>query len=560
MTSGQYTVFVQNKGTHYYLGVSNVTVICKGDGDPSEGANIVGVVSCNGEGVPGVVVSDGKEVVVTDMDGAYYIKSDKKYQYVFISIPSGYEVSSKGVLPQFYATVSDDPETVEHRDFTLTRTDNDNFTLFVLGDIHVANRPSANNDMNQMAEFAQDLNATISSTPGKKYMLTVGDMTWDYYWYSRNFGFPEYVNLMNGYFKDIQIFHTMGNHDNDMNASGDLGKAFLYTREIAPTYYSFNLGQYHFIVMDNIDFNDVESNEIAGKDLRGAFKVDFTADQMEWLVKDLSHVDKATPIIMSTHAAIFTPSSATAYSVHMKGADEPGEANASEYLQAIKDYNVHMLTGDTHRMYNYTGITSQKFEEHNMGAVCGTWWWSAVYSDGINISPDGSPGGYGIFTIKGKNLTRTYKATGWNLDYQFRAYDMGEVKKLVTMDYAGGKPVFQKYVDAMQNYSDNDILLNIWDWDKNWTLTVTENGAPLSVTPVYTYDPLHIAAYWGKRVKAYKNTPDFSPGIWNHFFKVTATKPDSEIVINVTDRNGKTYEERFQRPKPFIVESFSSKQ
>ena len=389
ITTGQYTVYVQHKGKQYYLGVTNVTVVADIDIDPSKDANIVGVVSCNGKGVPGVVVSDGKEVVVTDKDGAYFITSDKKYQYVFISIPSGYEVPSKGILPQFYAEVSQNPEEVEHRDFTLIPASNEKFTLFVLGDIHIANRPSANNDMNQMAEFAQDLNASLSSTPGKKYMLTVGDMTWDYYWYSRNFGFPEYVNLMNEYFKDIQVFHTMGNHDNDMNASGDFGKAFRYTREIAPTYYSFNLGQYHFVVMDNIDFNDVESNTIAGKDLRSAFKVDFTADQMEWLAKDLSYVDKSTPVIMSTHAAIFAPSSATAYSVHMKGADAPGEANASEFLQAIKDYDVHMLTGDTHRMYNYTGITSQKFAEHNMGAVCGTWWWSTVYSAGVHIAPDG---------------------------------------------------------------------------------------------------------------------------------------------------------------------------
>ena len=560
IATGQYTVYVKHRGKSYYLGATNVTVHSNVDIKPAYGSNLYGLVSANGKGVSGVVVSDGKEVVVTDKNGVYQMTSDKKYQYVFVSIPSGYEVPSKGILPDFYTETSSDPDAVERVDFTLIPAENDNFTLFVLGDMHIANRTSANNDMGQMKDFAADLNAVISSTPGKKYILTLGDMTWDYYWYSRKFCFPEYLNLMNEYFKDIQFFHTMGNHDNDMNASGDFDKAFRYTREIAPTFYSFNLGQYHFVVMDNIDYNSVVSNEIAGKDLRSEQKINFTADQMGWLAKDLYHVDRSTPVIISTHASVFAPTSVTGYSAHMNGANEPGEANTSDFLLAVKDYDVHVLTGDTHRMFNYTGITSQKFEEHNMGAVCATWWWSTRYSPGVHISTDGSPGGYGIFTFRGKTLSRTYKAIGWTLDHQFNVYDMGQVKKLITMDYAGGKAVFQKYVDAMNGFSDDDILMNVWDVDKDWTITVTEDGTPLTVTPVNTYDPLHIAAYWGKRVKASSSTPDFATGKWNHFFMVTATKPDSNIVITVTDRNGKTYQESFRRPKPFTVESFSTNQ
>lgn len=64
-----------------------------------------GKVSCDGSGIPGVVVSDGYEVTVTGEDGSYALTSAKKHGYVFISIPSGYEVKGKGVQPQFFSYV-----------------------------------------------------------------------------------------------------------------------------------------------------------------------------------------------------------------------------------------------------------------------------------------------------------------------------------------------------------------------------------------------------------------------------------------------------------------------
>lgn len=59
--------------------------------------------------VQGVVVSDGVEVSVTDERGIYQLQSEKKWGYVFISVPSGYEVPAEGVLPQFYQVMKGMP-------------------------------------------------------------------------------------------------------------------------------------------------------------------------------------------------------------------------------------------------------------------------------------------------------------------------------------------------------------------------------------------------------------------------------------------------------------------
>ena len=59
-----------------------------------EGATIKGVVYCGLEPVAGARVSDGFETAVTDADGYYWLASDKRQGYVFVSLPSGYEAES----------------------------------------------------------------------------------------------------------------------------------------------------------------------------------------------------------------------------------------------------------------------------------------------------------------------------------------------------------------------------------------------------------------------------------------------------------------------------------
>lgn len=87
------------------------------------------------------MVSDGTEVTVTDAAGIYELRSAKRWGYVFISVPSGYEAPADGVRPLFYQRLLGASHVVERKDFTLTRVDGqDDFTLFLLGDMHLANR------------------------------------------------------------------------------------------------------------------------------------------------------------------------------------------------------------------------------------------------------------------------------------------------------------------------------------------------------------------------------------------------------------------------------------
>lgn len=548
VTTGFYTLYLLHEGRRYYLGQVNIDLSIPIEIDPSSGVNLYGVVTCDGKGLPDVLVSDGVEIVKTDAQGIYQIKSLKRWKYVFVIIPSGYMPPVQGIMPEFHAYLDEKAplDQPERRDFSLKKVDNNNFTLFVLGDLHLANR---NQDVVQFDKVARDLVATMAATSGPKYLITLGDMTWDLYWLTNSFCFPEYIELAEKYLSGEYVFHTMGNHDNDPNGIGDFNKAFRYTRDIGPNYYSFNIGQIHFIVLDNVDFDDAPAGD------RSNYHANLTAEQAEWLVKDLSFVPKGSRLVITSHIPVFYPGSDLKFSYHWKGADAPGETNTGELLKMVERYNVQMLTAHSHEVFNYK-MPTQEFEEHNMGAICATWWWSGKLTPGVHLCQDGAPGGYGVFTFNGTNMSHYFKSPGWPASHQFRAYDMGKVKEVIVPSLGASKPGFQKFVDYAAGFDDNDILINVWDYDPTWKISVKEEGVELPVTQVYAMDPLHIVAMTAKRFQS-SSDPNFITERWWHFFTARAKSRNSTVEVTVTDRNGNVSSETMRRPKAFLVADYT---
>ena len=516
--------------------------------EPDFTGNIYGTVTCCGSPVEGVLVSDGIDIVETDSNGHYAIQSEKKWENVFVIIPSGYEVPKDGVMPRHYKPLTQDASVPERADFELVQVDNSDFRLLVLGDMHLARRTG---DLDQFAKVSRTIQECIDTAPGKVYGLTLGDHAWDMYWVSNNFGLPDYVSTMNTYFGtcDFPMFHTMGNHDNEMECAGDIDKARRYIHTVAPTYYSFNIGGVHFIVLDDMDFTGVPE----GQSHRSEYRKNFTADELEWLRRDLSHVDKSTLIVVSAHEPMAVPDG-LGWKEELNGPD----ADKTMFLSIFDGYEVHMITGHTHSIFNREHTPT--FHEHNYGAVCGTWWWSGYLTPGIHIGQEGSPGGIGVFDFSGNTVSNQYyQAACQSRNYQFRAYDMNKVKEFLTADYAGDHPDWTKYYNYIQGFGDNVIFVNVWDWDDDWRVEILEGDTPLDVTLVGgAYDPLHIAAFTGPRLKisSSSDSPSFQTRKWNHFFKATASSASSTITVRVTDRYGNVFTEEMTRPKEFSIAEY----
>lgn len=557
--TGYYKVFVKRDARKKSFGRIYINIVEDIDFKPDAGTTVYGIVSSAGVGVENVVVSDGAEVTVTNEKGIYQLKSAKKWGYVFISVPSGYEVPSVGVLPQFHRALKNSADVVERADFKLEKVDGqDSYKIFMLGDMHLANRTG---DLGQFAQFTSDLTDYMTRHKGEKmYALTLGDMTWDLYWYSNSYYFPQYLNTINSQIKNLQIFHTMGNHDNDFQTRSDYDAAVKYVDQICPTYYSFNIGKVHYVVMDDIDCSSYDGTESRN------YVKSLSAEQLDWLAKDLSHVDKTTPVVVAMHAQVFYPTTSGFKIDH-----DP--VNTLRLFDILDGYTVRFVTGHTHKLFNVTPdapiVDGHNFREYNSGSVCASWWWSGNLTPGIHIGTDGTPGGYGIWDVTGTDFQCLYKSTGWPEEYQFRSYDLNNVHfsmadvPLMPSDISASvKNAYMQYVNAYPQNNDNEVLINIWNWNSDWTLSVVdENRKTLPYTEVWAYDPLHIAALSVKRFNnaGLKSTPSFITDKFTHFFKVKADDADTDLVITVKDEFGNEWTENMQRPKAFSTDAYRRK-
>ena len=550
LVSGKYTVSLRRGSVSQKRGEMQITVGAQ-EGDvlkPADGATVYGKVLCDGTGVAGVSVSDGEEVVRTDKDGVYQLKSKKYHKYVFVSVPSGYEPFRQGILPVIHTQLEKAASVAERADFQLKKVEGqDNYTMLMLGDIHLANRTG---DRNQFKSFVNDINAFRSKLSGPVYALTLGDMTWDLYWEVNNYGYKDYLADAKA-IADLTIYQTIGNHDHSMYQVGDYNTVEEYKKVIGPTYYSFNIGKVHYVVLDDVECTNSKptTDEKGNACYVREYNANLVQQQYDWLAKDLSYVDAATPIVVAMHIPLYNDNG----SARMEG--------ASRLAQILSAYpEVHVYTAHTHTIYNVDKTASGHIFEHNAGSICGTWWWSAQETPGIHIGQDGSPGGYSVVNVAGTSFSWQYKATGSDVDRQFRTYDRNGISITASQYVPNADASHQADFEPgfwSTSSSANEVYINVWNWDPSWKVEVKEGGKALTVSKVKAYDPLHLVAYTAKRLNKNK-TASFATTENRHMFKVTASSASSSLEIKVTDRFGNVYTETMSRPKAFNTDIYQN--
>lgn len=543
--TGQHKISIQRGLDILPQGTTRIVIASLSDDElvkPNASSTVYGKVSCNGEGIADVVVSDGITATTTDKNGVYQLTSEKKLGYVFISTPKGYNVPVDIVFPQFYKNTQKSASAVERLDFELTRSkDQTEFSLLVLGDIHLARR---HNDLAQFPRFADDIKAYVAANPGELfYGATLGDMVHDQYWISNNFSYPEYKNEMRQ-LSGLPIFHTIGNHDHSLEYAGDFDTVRDFRKHIGPNYYSYNIGHVHFITLDNIECMN------AGNYGKSDYNVNIPAEQFEWLKKDLSYVPKTTPVFLFMHS---TYHNNPGLKEKITGYNLDNGAEVSALLSGYPE--VHIFSAHTHTMFNGE---KDHFYEHNAGAVCAAWWVSGLLSPGIHIAKDGAPGGYHVVKVKGKNISWQYKGVDLPVTTQFRTYDRNNIDLSADKQVPNANATHRAEYETSAKYwltegVPNEVYINVWNVDPTWKVEVKENGTMLYAERIKCSDPLYLHSALAKR----QNSNTSSDGYHSyHMYKVVANSPNSTLDITVTDRFGNVYKETMKRPKPFTIEEY----
>ncbi|HYC28885.1 MAG TPA: calcineurin-like phosphoesterase C-terminal domain-containing protein, partial [Chitinophagaceae bacterium] len=302
--------------------------------------------------------------------------------------------------------------------------------------------------------------------------ITVGDIVWDELKL-----FDEYnkaVAQMN-----IPFFQCLGNHDMDYRKGGDETSDDTFQLTYGPTYYSFNRGQVHYVVMDNVRYLGKE------RDYDGWVQ----QNQLDWLQKDLQFVPKDKLIVLCLHIPVHS-----------------GTKNRDALYALLEDRQVHIMSGHTH--YNVNALNGNIYE-HNHGTVCGAWWTGA-------ICEDGTPNGYGIYKVKGTDLSWHYQSTGQTADHQMRIY---------ATEYSG---------------TEKQVVVNVWNADPAWKTEYWVDG--VSKGPLEQFEGFDNDAYKSMLGPELPKPRGFAePKKTKHLFKAIIPSGGKEVKVVVTDRFGKQF-------------------
>ena len=448
-----------------------------------------GKVHSNGKGLASVSVTDGYNVTQTDKNGNYELLSNNTVEFVYISVPAGYAFNHDNHVAQFYRPVQKDTGNFK-ADFELQQlaVDDQQHVFVVWADTQMISQE----DVDALkAQTVPDLQALVAGYPKDTLFhgIGCGDLVWDKF------------ELFDGYRQAIDttgvtFFNVIGNHDMDLDARTDELSAKTFKKLFGPTYYSYNRGNIHYVVLDDVFFIGTAKKYIGY----------ITEDQLQWLEQDLAFVQPGTTVVVSLHIPTNTGAAK-----RNKKEEELGSvvSNRQQLYKILKPYTVHFMSGHTH--FNDTW-EKDNMMEHNHGTVCGAWWTGPVCGDG-------TPKGYGVYEVNGNDLKWYYKSTGHAKMYQFSAFGKGRSK-----DFP------------------EDIVANVWNWDSKWKVEWLEDGVEKGpMLQRVSLDPTAVDLYAGPELPKKHRFVD--PTLTEHLFFAQPSPQAKKVEIKVTDRFGNVYRE-----------------
>lgn len=420
------------------------------------------VKDSNGNPIKDVPVSDGFTIVTTDANGYYSIDISSDTYYIYITVPSEYEIpiGENGEACFFKRYPSD----TQQYDFTLTPIPGGKekkFALFTFGD------PQVSSDAT-LARFYNEAVPGIKAHCDKLsqqmpcYGITLGDIISN--GTSANRGHLR-IPMRDGFSYSqvgMPVFHVMGNHDctfynsthpiypDAYNSSYNLAAQREHEEVFGPVNYSFNRGDVHIIGMRDIIYTSNTSQSV---------KLGFLDSQLEWLKQDLALVPKE-------HTVLFC--------VHIPMMKDNALYNTPTVLELLNTFpKMHIISGHRHFVWNYEygkeGTPYTNLEEHVIGAICGAWWRT-------NLCGDGAPNGYGVFVGEGKDLADWYHI-GYHEGMDERSHQMRLYRgNAIT---GGAKPAGDTSATKGYyafNFSEDTLLANVYFADSKWTMKVYEDG------------------------------------------------------------------------------------
>ena len=356
--------------------------------------------------LPGIRVSNGREIVTTDDEGRYELLVDDD-DIVFVIKPRGMRTPlSENQLPRFYyihkpdgspdlrfAGVEPTGELPESINFPLYKQDEpEQFRAIMFGD------PQAR-DTKEVDYIKRDIVEELIGTEAS-FGVTLGDIVFD------DLDVFEPLNqtiAMIG----IPWYNVVGNHDINLDAKHDHQSDETFERMFGPSYYSFDYGQVHFLVLDNIEWFVPDDAE------KGKYRGGLGEEQLQFIKQDLALIPEDQLVVLMMHIPL--------NDLH----------NQRDLYRLIEKRPFCIsISGHTH-YHEHRYITKKdgwqgpQPHHHIVNVtVSGSWWSGKPDERGIphTMMRDGAPNGYSILSFDGTDYKLDFKAAGFAVDYQMHIH------------------------------------------------------------------------------------------------------------------------------------------
>lgn len=314
-------------------------------------------------------------------------------------------------------------------------------------------------------------------------ILLTGDIVWDT---------MEFLPRVKRMFESlgVPVYAVVGNHDHPADISNNERVAErYYEAAFGRRYYSFTLGDTHFVALDNICYSDHDN-----------YTIDIDRKQLRWLRRDIRRVDPEQRIAIAMHAP----------AMNFRKGEMLDYAN--EIVDIMGDRELHFITGHRHR--HATAEISPRIIEHSVAQVNGNLWFAPLCSDGTPR---------GVFCIEERNgaWSWQHRILGEEKDYQIVAWNEGLVAE-----------------------HEEWVVAKIIGWDSMWRVEWLEDGVMMGrMEQIEIVDPdymhyVETEADYSEIIMARLRRSAYPH---KHYFRCRRTTQNSEITIIATDRFGRVF-------------------
>lgn len=361
------------------------------------------------KGIPGIKVSNGSEIVMTNADGKYetHVSDDT---IVFVIKPRGWMTPiDEDKLPQFYyihkpagspvqkfAGVQPTGPLPESIDFPLTpQKEPDQFKALLFGDTQPRN-------VQEVEYMAHDIieQVVAEKAHGASLGVTLGDIVFDDLSVFRPHN--QAIALIG-----IPWYNVLGNHDINLDAPSDVLSDETFESFYGPNYYSFDYGPVHFLALDDVEWQGATESK------PGFYKGGLGKEQMEFIRNDLALIPKDQLVVLMMHIPL----------VDVEDRQELYRIIEERSFTLSMSAHTHFLKH--HFITKEDGWMGPEPHHHIVNVtVCGSWWRGAPDELGIPHATmsDGGPNGYSIISFDGTKYDLEFRAARRPADHQMNIY------------------------------------------------------------------------------------------------------------------------------------------